>query len=91
MTDVELMVAAVQGYVKRCVAPLVARVAQLEAAEAERKKAGGINYCGAFREGEAYSPGEFVTHNSSLWYCLSATETRPATSPHWVLAVRGWK
>jgi hypothetical protein len=47
-------------------------------------------YVGVFREGKAYSPGQFATHAGGLWHCNQFhTTTKPGNgNAAWTLAVK---
>jgi hypothetical protein len=60
---------------------LEARVAQLEAALAERK------YYGVWRE-RGYKAHNSVTHDGSVWIALEDTASRPGDDETWQLAVK---
>jgi hypothetical protein len=66
-------------------AALEARVAELE----QRK---GFEYCGVFDVRDRYGPGDFVTHDGSMWACRKACEgIRPGEGSEWQLAVKRGK
>lgn len=44
-------------------------------------------YCGVFKEGRAYEPGDMVTWGGSLWHCDKATSEKPGPE-NWSLAVK---
>ena len=44
-------------------------------------------YCGIFKEGEAYVPGDLVTWGGCLWHCDKETTEKP-DSADWTLAVK---
>ena len=44
-------------------------------------------YCGVFKDGEAYEPGDMVTWAGSVWHCDKATGEKPGTDS-WTLAVK---
>lgn len=44
-------------------------------------------YCGVFKEGQAYEPGDMVTWGGSLWHCDKATAEKP-TPENWTLAAK---
>lgn len=44
-------------------------------------------YCGVFKEGSEYRPGDFVTWGGSLWHCDKQTISKP-DGDDWTLAVR---
>lgn len=44
-------------------------------------------YCGVFKEGEDYVPGDLVTWGGSLWHCDLETKDKPGTES-WTLAVK---
>lgn len=45
-------------------------------------------YHGVYVERRAYEPGDFVTWQSALWYCRTATTARPKSDSSWLLAVK---
>jgi hypothetical protein len=44
-------------------------------------------YCGVFKQGEEYAPGDFVTWGGSLWHCNERTTDKPDAGP-WTLACK---
>lgn len=44
-------------------------------------------YCGVFKEGDDYVPGDMVTWGGSLWHCDAETKDKPGTDA-WTLAVK---
>jgi hypothetical protein len=44
-------------------------------------------YCGVFKHGEEYAPGDFVTWGGSLWHCNERTTDKPDVGP-WTLACK---
>lgn len=44
-------------------------------------------YCGVFKEGQEYMPGDMVTWGGSLWHCNERTADKPDVGP-WTLAVK---
>jgi hypothetical protein len=44
-------------------------------------------YCGVFKAGEEYQPGDLVTWGGCLWHCDKATTGKP-DSEDWTLAVK---
>jgi len=76
------LVKAVTGYIARAVAPLQARIKELEGRPA------GMSYRGVYRDGEAYHIADWCTHNGSLWYCHAPTKETPGQSQAWQLAVK---
>jgi hypothetical protein len=71
----------VANFVKQAIAPLVERIAQLEARPT-------VRYLGTWTEGTRYGEGAMVTDHGSVWACEFPTTERPGSSPHWVLAVK---
>lgn len=48
-----------------------------------------IGYEGIYKEGETYSPGQFVTCGGSLWHCDRETNKRPGgVDDGWTLAAK---
>jgi hypothetical protein len=46
-------------------------------------------YCGVFKEGEEYAPGDLVTWGGSLWHCNRVDPGKPETKDSgWQLAVK---
>jgi hypothetical protein len=56
------------------------RVAELEA--------GQLTMAGTWKPGERYRQNSLVSFQGGLWLCLADTDTRPAGSPAWRLAVK---
>lgn len=44
-------------------------------------------YCGVFKEGDTYVPGDLVTWGGSLWHCDKQTTAKPGTDD-WTLSVK---
>lgn len=44
-------------------------------------------YCGIFKEGQTYEPGDMVTWGGSLWHCDAETKEKPGTE-NWTQAVK---
>jgi hypothetical protein len=44
-------------------------------------------YCGIFKQGESYQPGDMVTWGGCLWHCDKATSAKP-DGEDWTLAVK---
>jgi hypothetical protein len=44
-------------------------------------------YCGVYKEGDEYVPGDMVTWGGSLWHCDAGTKDKPGTDG-WTLAVK---
>ena len=72
---------AVEGYVKRTLGPLEARLAALEARPTP-------DYRGVWREGETYAAGSLTTHGGSMWFATEETKARPGTGKEWLLCVK---
>jgi hypothetical protein len=68
---------------KEDIAPLIARISELEARPT-------MKYCGVFDLQQNYKVGDFVTDDGSLWHCCSPTcGVRPGSMPEiWQLAVK---
>lgn len=45
-------------------------------------------YRSAFRDGEAYEPGDMVSFGGSTWHCAKATGAKPGEGDDWTLAVK---
>jgi hypothetical protein len=72
----------IKDQVKEAVAPLKARLAELEALPK-------LKYCGVWHPEGQYVEGNFVTHGGSLWHCnAKSTGRQPGNSDDWVLAVK---
>lgn len=44
-------------------------------------------YCGVFKEGDSYVPGDLTTWGGELWHCDKETTAKPGTDD-WTLAVK---
>ena len=74
---------AMAEYCRDVVAPLKARIAELEARPA------GTKYLGVHEHGRAYGKGDFVTKDGSLWAALRDHPGEPGTERSgWRLAVK---
>jgi hypothetical protein len=65
--------------------------ADIEASVEESKHAGhAIPYRGVWKADQAYSRGQFASHQGALWHCnQDGTGTRPGTNPRvWTLSVK---
>jgi hypothetical protein len=60
--------------IREAVAPLQRRIAELETKQA---KIDGFRYIGTWADGARYEPGNFTTHDGSLWHCNRETTSRP--------------
>jgi hypothetical protein len=70
---------------KAQIAALTARVLELEAQRDEMK------YCGVWREGRAYTPGSFATHDGAMWHANKKTAEKPGASGDWTMCAKsGW-
>jgi hypothetical protein len=58
------------------------RVQELEAGQSQ------IKYCGTHEPGREYQPGNFCTHQGSLWHCNERTVSPPGDGDRWTLAVK---
>ena len=76
----EAIVEAVKGYVARQVAPLHARIAELEAKT--------LKFRGVFADGTTYSRGDAVTHGGALWVATGDSQNMKPGSGPWRLAVK---
>ena len=84
---------AIKDYMRRTIAPLEARIQQLEAtnarlqAEIEQRN---FSYAGVWKEGKIYGVGSFVTHSGALWHSnIFHNKTRPGDgNVSWTLAVK---
>jgi hypothetical protein len=48
-----------------------------------------MEYKGAFKPGETYVPGNFISAGGSLWHCNTPTDERPGSGGEaWTLAVK---
>lgn len=77
--------------VRREQAPILERLAQLEArlAVAESR---GLKFLGVWQRAMDYRPGDTVTADGSLWVATAACQSeRPGTGPAWQLAARGMR
>src|SRR5262245_58188345 len=72
----------VRQSLKDALAPLEARIAQLESS--------GVKYCGVWQRPVAYKPGDTVTHDGSLWIaaCAVPPMEQPGKSTMWILGVK---
>lgn len=78
--DAEVFGAAMGELIRELVAPLEARIAELEAHP--------LQYDGPHETGKAYDKGTFVTHDGSIWHCNHKTASRPGDGPAWTLSVK---
>ncbi len=62
--------------------------ASLESRIAALENEPRLKYCGVFRDGEKYVPGNFCTRGGSVFHCNRATTDAPGSSDAWVLAVK---
>ena len=70
-------------YMTTTIAPLLERVAVLEAKAKE-----SFEYRGVFHEGETYERGHFVSHRGALWHANKETRSIPGRDSCWTLAVK---
>lgn len=71
---------------------LCAMVGKLSQRIEELEQRGGddvkMSYAGVWEPGAAYSKGEVVTHNGTIWYCHETTKDRPGTSEAWQMMAK---
>jgi hypothetical protein len=68
-------------FVNRSLAPLRAKVAELEARPV-------IKFCGPWRSGAAYPKDGLIVYGGSLWIALRDTTARPNASDDFQLVVK---
>jgi hypothetical protein len=52
----------------------------------------GLKYAGVYVDGQAYGPGDLVTHGGSVWHCERPTAAKPGTTADgWQLMVKRGK
>jgi hypothetical protein len=71
----------VADHVAKVVAPLAARIAELENRPVAK-------YVGVFEIGRTYEPGNFATDKGAIWHCNATTRQRPGDNADWTLAVK---
>jgi hypothetical protein len=77
----EDMLSAVDGLLRRTLAPLVKRIEELERAPFE--------YLGPHEAEKSYRRGEFVSHAGGMWHCeVTGVSHKPGDGPGWRLAVK---
>lgn len=77
--DLAALVHTIGLFVKEEIAPLKARLEEMEV----------FKYVGVWKEGEQYHAGNFVTDHGSLWHCNCNSTSRPGSDPiGWTLAVK---
>lgn len=74
-------------YVAKQLAPLLARIAQLETELAEYRAMGALADKGVWRDGSTYDKGHVVSDKGSMWVALRTTRARPG-GPDWRLCVK---
>ena len=91
--DVDAMADAVMSTIKAALAPLEAKLAAAEHEITALKSAAHLKYCGVWKSGESYAPGDATTFSGSLWVCRAAhTASGPvADHQYWTLAVKRGK
>lgn len=47
-----------------------------------------FQYCGVWSAKDAYGEHDFVTHDGSMWCCLTPTSSKPGTDESWQLCVK---
>jgi hypothetical protein len=72
---------------KKALAPRDARITALEEKLA-RLDTTSIKFCGVWREGGSYGPGDAAIRHGGLWICRHATASAPGKSDAWQLAVK---
>jgi hypothetical protein len=81
--DIAILVHSIGTFVHEQIAPLKARISELEAAQREWK------YLGVWEEGREYRAGNFCTDHGSIWHANTTTTSRPAVDHvSWTLAVK---
>lgn len=67
----------VARYTEKQLAPLLARIAQLETELADYRAMGALADKGVWRADTRFERGDTVTDRGSLWICQRSTMTRP--------------
>lgn len=79
---IDSMTTSIVAAIKVITAPLVARIEALEAKP-------HVKFCGVWKAGTAYAPGDAVTQKGGLWICKAETSGAPGVDyVAWVLAVK---
>jgi hypothetical protein len=73
---VDSMVNAVAGLIARSIAPLAARIAELEGRRT-------MGFCGAHDPQRTYQAGEVVLRQSASWVALAAGNDTPGATAQW--------
>ena len=77
------------GTIQKALAPVLARLAQLEQRMASLEAKPHVKFCGAWTRGTTYEPGNAVVRDGALWICKATTLGEPSKdSVGWQLAVR---
>ncbi|RWO51028.1 hypothetical protein [Mesorhizobium sp.] len=76
------IVAVVKSYVEKELAPIKARLAEMEGA--------GVKYLGVWQRQQAYKAGSMVTFRGGMWHANTDTKgVEPGDGKLWTLAVKG--
>ena len=76
------LVPFVHDVIAEATAPLIARIAELEARPS-------LEDAGVWDQAKLYRPGHVTTHDGSAWVCKEAnSNARPGTSNAWRLMVK---
>lgn len=78
----EMIAALVGNIIREYSAPLVARLAKLEAMQP------AAGYGGTWEAGKTYPRGWFVTAGGSLWLTVASTDGKPGECGDWRLVVK---
>ena len=81
------IVAGLGAAIRQRLAPLEARVAALEAQQAEVLKR-GLRFRGAYQRALDYGTGDVVVHQGTPWAAIRATSETPGASQDWQLLVK---
>ena len=88
-SDLEPIAAAIVTGIKAATDPLTAHVRSIEQRLAALEAKPSVKYCGVWKPGGAYAPGDAATHKGALWICKAATTGEPSKDfVGWQLALR---
>jgi hypothetical protein len=84
----KLFLEAFAAFEETRIPPLRDEIKSLKAEIKELREREHMKYCGVWRSGVEFQPGDLVTYGGSMWHAAAKTQNKPGTSDDWVLCVR---
>lgn len=87
--DINAMAEAVVINMKRAIDPLKQRLEAAELRLATLESKPHVKFCGVWKSGQTYAPGDAATHHGGLWIAKTETAGEPSKDfAGWQLAVK---